>query len=194
MVSPDPISADPDDAAVAERLRAFFSMASAQEGTVAPPATPAKVPAFSTPAVEPPPPPPPAPPTTPGLEDRPAPSGPPVFDPAEAEPAAPDMATVTDVAGLVRYLDAQLELTRRHTAQHLDHVLATVDARLAALDARLGEVDQARAADAALAETLVAFRNELFAWLEGYVTWEASRLAELEQRFPGGELPPPPPR
>jgi hypothetical protein len=191
MVSPDPISADPEDAAVAERLRAFFSIASTQGGTVTPP--PTRVPAFSTPTAEPPPPPPPpAAPATPGLEDRPAPSGPPVFDPAEAEPAAPDAATVTDVAGLVRYLDAQLELTRRRTAQHLDHVVATLEARFAALDARLGDVDQARAADAALAETLVAFRNELFAWLEGYVSWEASRLAELDQRAPDDELPPPP--
>ena len=126
--------------------------------------------------------------------DRPAPTGPPVFDPTETEPAAPDAATVNDVAGLVRYLDAQLELTRRRSAEQLDRVVATLDLRLASLDARLAEVDQARAADATLAEALVAFRNELFAWLEGYVAWEASRLSELAQQLSDDGLPPPPPR
>jgi hypothetical protein len=113
-----------------------------------------------------------------------------VFDPLATEPAAPDAATVQDVAGLVRYLDAQLELTRRRSAEHLDRVFATLEARVAALDARVGELDQVRGAEAALAETLVSFRNELFAWLEGYVGWEASRLAELDQRL---TEPPPPP-
>jgi hypothetical protein len=129
---------------------------------------------------------------TPRLEDRPAPTGPPVFDSAGAEPAAPDAATVQDVAGLVRYLDAQLELTRRRTAEHLDRAMATLDARLAALDDRLAALDQGRTADAALAETVVAFRNELFAWLEGYVGWEASRLAELDPQHLDDGLPRPP--
>jgi hypothetical protein len=192
MVSPDPISGDPEDAAVAERLRTFFSMASAQASTV-PQAAPTPVPAAApAPGDEPPPPPAPSTPSTPPwLQDRPAPTGPPVFDTTASEPAAPDAATVTDVAGLVRYLDAQLELTRRRTAEHLDRALATLEARLAGLDARLTEVDQGRTADAALAETLVAFRNELFAWLEGYVSWEASRLAELDRGM-ADELPPPP--
>jgi hypothetical protein len=187
MSSSDPISADPDDAAVAERLRAFFSIASAQGGTVTAP-QPSPSPGAG---VTPPPPPPPAPPT-PGLDDRPAPTGPPVFDPVGTEPASPDPATVQDVAGLVRYLDAQLELTRRRTGDHLERVFAALDARMAALEGRLGEVDQVRADASALAETLVAFRNELFAWLEGYVGWEASRLSELDERLGGAGAPPPP--
>jgi hypothetical protein len=185
MSSSDPISADPDDAATAERLRAFFSIASAQGGTVTSPQ-----PAPGSGAT-PPPPPPPAP-ATPGLDDRPAPSGPPVFDPEATEPAAPDPATVQDVAGLVRYLDAQLELTRRRTADHLDRVLATLETRISTLEGRLGDGEEARADAAALAETLVAFRNELFAWLEGYVGWEASRLSELDERLGGAGAPPPP--
>jgi len=181
MSSSDPISADPDDAADADRLHAYFSTASAPDDTAV---APAPGPGPNGPSLPFPPPPPPL-----GLDQRPAPTGPPVFNRTAAEPAAPDAATVQDVAGLVRYLDAQLELTRRRSADQLDRVVATLDARLAALDARLGELTQGRAAEAAVAEALVAFRNELFAWLEGYVDWEASRLSELDERLPGGPTP-----
>jgi hypothetical protein len=171
MASTEPISGDPDDEATAERLRAFFSAASAAEGAASPGAGPGT-------DLHP-----------PDLQQRPAPTGRPVFDPLRTEAANPVPGSVEDVAGLVRYLDAQLELTRRRTADGVEQVLAG----LADLTARVGDLEASRAGDDMVAEALVSFRNELFQWLEGYVSWEAGRLAELDQRIDGGPPPTPPP-
>jgi hypothetical protein len=158
----DPISAEPDDPAEAQRLRAFFSAASAQLTDNPPPPPPA------APAVDPVP--------EPEPDDRPPPTGPPVFatdvtDVADAiDPEAP-----VDMAHLVAYLDAQLDLTRRRADEGVERVLAA----LATIDERVGELE--------------TFRDELFEWLESYVGWEATTLAEIAGRVDGAPSPRPAP-
>jgi hypothetical protein len=154
MAPIDPISADPEDEGDAQRLRAFFSAASAQRPSPSRPAAPVA-------------------PAAPALEERPAPTRPPVFDADLAEAAEPlDPSAPVDMARLVTYLDAQLELTRQRMDDGVDRVLAAIGA----LDGRVGELE--------------TFRDDLFDWLESYVGWEASTLAEIAGRL-GGAQPQP---
>jgi hypothetical protein len=154
MAPLDPISADPEDEGDAQRLRAFFSAASAQRPSPPRPAAPTAPAAAPAPA--------------PALEERPAPTGAPVFDTDLAEAAEPlDPTAPVDLARLVTYLDAQLELTR----QRVDDGVGRVLAALAALDGRVGELE--------------TFRDDLFDWLESYVGWEATTLAEIASRLGG---------
>jgi hypothetical protein len=173
MGPPDPITSDPDDVQEAQRLRAFFSAASARHLAEDHPLAPAPAPAPA-------PGPPPAVPASPyaapvgpangaeDVDDRPPPTGPPVLDTsAEAAEAPLDPNASVDVARMISYLDAQLELTRRRA----DEGVAKVLRALAAIDGRVAELE--------------TFRADLFEWLEGYVAWEADALAQIAGRVSG---------
>jgi len=98
----------------------------------------------------------------------------------EAPPSSPLETPTVDVERLVRYLDAQLKLTRQRSAQGFQLVLDAVGA----LDERVGKLEQTGPAVSQLAEDLVTFQEGLLSWLEHYSQWEFGQFQEIRDTLP----------
>jgi hypothetical protein len=82
---------------------------------------------------------------------------------------------------LVRYLDAQLKLTRkesRESAEAMLSALEVLEVRLARIEGRMEASPASPGGDGEESE-LSERMGELFDWLHQYSTWEAGELHQL---------------
>lgn len=141
MAAPDPHQPTEDDL-LARRLSDFFATVNGPPARNVPAAPPAPAAASASGSKRP--------------------------EPRKVEVAGGTDAPSVDMVRLVKYLDAQLELTRKEAREGLHQVLDAVTAlagRVTALETRQAD-----------------FREELFDWLEGYTGWERTELARMMDR------------